>query len=479
MPAANNNQYLRRIPSVDEILNTTDVQALLLQFSHTMIVKAIHLLLTEKRNRMLSMKEPCQFEKELSLKTALPQIKAKIREIEAPSLKHVINASGIVVHTNLGRAPLAEDAVKAICGVAGCYSNLEFDLKEGKRGSRYDHVESLLRELSGSEAGLAVNNNAAAVLLCLSTLAQGKQVIISRGELVEIGGSFRIPDIMKQSGATLVEVGSTNRTHLRDYREAINEQTAIILKVHMSNYRIVGFSSEVGLSELNKLGSEHNIPVMFDMGSGNLIDSSFLGLTGDLTVQDTVKSGTDIITFSGDKLLGGPQAGIILGRDMFIQKIKRNPLARVVRIDKLTLAALESTLKNYAHNPEHIDNIPVIRMLAASESLLKKRAKKIVKAVKEQTPFQNVSLTRDTSQVGGGAYPLHDLPTWVVSIDPAPLALNEFENLLRTGTLPIVARISKERILLDMRTILPDEVSLIPGCIVEVAKSAKAQLQSH
>jgi L-seryl-tRNA(Ser) seleniumtransferase len=279
---------------------------------------------------------------------------------------------------------------------------------------------------------------------------------------------------MEQSGATLIEVGTTNRTHLRDYRKAINEQTALILRVHTSNYRIVGFTSEVEFSELCRLGKEHNIPVILDMGSGNLIHSASLGLRDEPIVQDAVKSDADIITFSGDKLLGGPQAGIIIGREKYIQTIKKNPLARALRIDKLTLAALEATLRTYVLTPEHIDDLPVMKMLMVSDSTLRKRAQRVVRAIKKQVPSFDASIMRDTSQVGGGAYPLHDLPTWVVSLNPSPLTVNEFEHYVRTCTPPIISRISKDRILLDMRTIFPEEISLIVQSIYEAEKSAKA-----
>ncbi len=473
MTELNKNKLLRKLPSVDEILNKPEICRFSDKFSRTITLRAVQSILAEKRSSIMSTKEPVTCVTKFQLSIRPEEIEKKINTLRQPSLKQVINATGIIVHTNLGRAPLSDAAVKAVCKAASHYSNLEYDINEGHRGLRYSHITSLLKELTGAEDGLVVNNNAAAVLLCLNTLAKDRQVIISRGELVEIGGSFRIPDIMNQSGAILVEVGTTNRTHPSDYTRAINDQTALILKVHRSNYKTVGFSSEVDLPELNQLGRENNIPVMFDMGSGNLVNASLLGLSDEPTVQDAVKAGTDITTFSGDKLLGGPQAGLIAGKNHFISRITENPLTRALRIDKLTLAALEATLRNYALNPEDIDSIPVIRMLVMSESLLKKRARKIVKAIQGLIPSLNISIDRDSSRVGGGAYPLHDIPTWVVSIDPTPLGVNEFEQLLRTAPIPLIARISKDRIILDMRTIMPDEVSMIPGCIAEVTESAK------
>ena len=468
----NKNDYLRNIPSVDEIINRPEVSDLARRFSRSIIVKAVQRLLSERREKILSAPSLDQLENEVSLDEVVSQIETKINEISQLSLRRVINASGIIVHTNLGRAPLSEEAVEAIIGVARYYNNLEFDLESGRRGSRNDHTGSLLRELTGAENSLAVNNNAAAVLLCLNALAKGKEVIISRGELVEIGGSFRIPDIMHQSGATLVEVGTTNRTHPSDYRKAINEQTALILKVHTSNYRVVGFSSEVELSELVEIGGQYNIPVMFDMGSGNFIESSLSGLRDEPTVQDSLKSGVDVVTFSGDKLLGGPQAGIIAGKNICLKEIRKNPLLRALRIDKLTVAALEATLKNYILNPDSAGDIPVIGMLTVSDDMLRKRALKIKRKINKLVPALDVSVAQDASRVGGGAYPLHDLPTWVVSVNPSPLSVNEFECLLRKCTPPVISRISRERVLLDVRTLFQEEDSLVAGCVSNVLSEA-------
>ncbi len=459
------NEYLKNIPSVDEILRTTEVQELLLRFSRVLVVKAIQLVLEEKRKMILSKTDESNFEKGRLSDVSAQLIEAKIAEITQPSLKRVINASGIIVHTNLGRAPLCEEAIASVVEVARYYSNLEFNLVKGERGNRYSHVEGLLKEITGAEAGFVVNNNAAAVLLCLNTLATGKEVIISRGELIEIGGSFRIPEIMSQSGAKLVEVGTTNRTHLRDYQEAINEQTAVILKAHTSNFRVVGFTAEVEVSDLNTLGREYDIAVMLDMGSGNLVKAASFGLRDEPIAQDAVKSGMDIVTFSGDKLLGGPQAGIILGKKKYIQALRRNPLSRALRIDKLTLAALEATLRTYVFKPEHIDDLPVMRMLMASESVLKKRARTLTRLLAKHNTDLAVAVVKDNSQVGGGAYPLDDVPTWAVAIDPSPMTVNDFEYLLRTCNPPIISRISKDKVLLDMRTVFPDEISLIAESI--------------
>jgi L-seryl-tRNA(Ser) seleniumtransferase len=465
------NYFLRKIPSVDEILKKTEEEGEL-RYPRSAVVKAVQTLLEEKRRKILSMEDITAIKEDMLFDLPAAHIKTKIEEMIHPSMKRVINATGIIVHTNLGRAPLSEQALQAIEHAGRYYTNLEFDLENARRGSRYSHVDGLLRELTKSDAAFVVNNNAAAVLLCLNTLANAQEVLVSRGELIEIGGSFRIPEIMKQSGAELVEVGATNRTHLHDYRNAITDRTALIFKAHTSNYRIVGFSSEVDLPELKKLGEEHDIPVMLDMGSGNFLGSQLSGLKGEPTVQEVVRHNIDLITFSGDKLLGGPQAGIIIGSEKYIQMIRKNPLTRALRIDKLTLAALEATLKSYILNSEHIDEIPVINMLMIPQDVLKKRAQKIVKNIKRRFPSLDVSILQDTSQVGGGAYPLHDLPTWAVSINPAAFTANEFETLLRKGTPPVIARISKEHVLLDMRTIFPDEVSLISDSILTIMKTS-------
>lgn len=463
------NNRLRKIPSVDETVRNTGVRDLIPRYGRTLVVRAVQALLEEARKTILADDTGPDSDTALPQDIRAARVEEKINALARPSLQRVINATGIIIHTNLGRAPLSEEAISHMVAAARHYSNLEFALADAGRGSRNDHVEYLLQDLTGAEAGLVVNNNAAAVLLCLNTLAREKEVIISRGELIEIGGSFRIPDIMQQSGAVLVEVGTTNRTHLADYERAISEKTGLIMQAHTSNYRIVGFTAELSLPELIRLGNKHAVPVMYDMGSGNLMNPALLGLADEPTVQDAVKTGAQLITFSGDKLLGGPQAGIIVGKRQYIQMLRKNPLSRALRIDKLTLAALEATLQTYLLKPEQTDTIPVIRMLMTPESTFKKRAQRIVRAVKKKMPSLDLAIVRDTSQVGGGAYPLHDLPTWAVAINPAPSSANDFEHRLRTGAPPVIARISRDRVLLDLRTIAPPEDRLAAQCILGAA----------
>lgn len=464
------NKLLRNIPSVDEIIRNQVVIELFEEFPRTMILNAVKLILDERRKEILNPVSSDQVNLDKVKMVNKQEIIQKISLMKELSLKRVINATGIILHTNIGRAPLSEEAVNAVLEAAKYYSNLEYDISTGKRGKRYTHVKSLLQDITGAESGIIVNNNAAAVLLCLSTFAKGSEVIISRGELIEIGGSFRIPEIMEQSGAILVEVGSTNRTHIEDYKNAITERTKMILKVHTSNYRVVGFTSEVGLDELNKLAKDHNLPLLLDMGSGNFMPAEELGLKDEPTVQDEVLNGADIVTFSGDKLLGGPQAGIIVGKNEYINRLEKSPLNRALRIDKLTLAALEATLKAYVLSGEAASKIPVIKMLKMSEDELKNRADHIVRTVKKQGSVFELSVCKDSSQVGGGAYPLHDIPTYVVSLDSSPVSVNSFETMLRSLNPPVIARIKNNRVLFDMRTLLDDEINILPALICSLGQ---------
>ncbi|MGC8809988.1 MAG: L-seryl-tRNA(Sec) selenium transferase [bacterium] len=442
--------YLRNLPAVHELLRHPRLQGYLKNFSKELIVQAIRLTLNQKRDEILKSALPPQIAQE----DLIPLIEKEITRIVRPHLRPVINATGVVLHTNLGRAPLGKEVLKNIYLVAQGYSNLEFDLQLGERGSRYTHVEEILCQITGAEAALVVNNNAAAVLLALNTLAAGKEVVVSRGELVEIGGSFRIPDVMKKSGANLKEVGTTNRTHLHDYEQAINEKTALLLKVHTSNFRILGFTAEVSLKDLVKLGRSKDLPVMQDLGSGCLLDLSRYGLPQEPTVQEALRAGADLVTFSGDKLLGGPQAGIILGQRKYVDLIKKNPLNRAVRIDKLTLAGLEATLRIYLDHEKALAQIPVLKMLIYSESELKKRAKRLQRAIaQELSSLCQVQIKKENSPVGGGSLPLHQLPTWVVALRPFKISISEMEKRLREQEPPIIARIQQDEILLDLRTI--------------------------
>jgi L-seryl-tRNA(Ser) seleniumtransferase len=390
------------------------------------------------------------------------------KEYETPSLKRVINATGVVVHTNLGRSPLSEEAAEAILKVSKWYSNLEYDLGKGKRGSRYVHVEEILKEITGAEGALVVNNNAAAVLISLNTLAKGKEVIVSRGELVEIGGSFRIPEVMSWAGCILKEVGTTNKTHLHDYERAIGENTALLLKVHKSNYYMEGFTKEVSAKELVSLAAKYGLLVMEDLGSGCFVDFFQYGLIKEPTVQEVVKSGVDVVTFSGDKLLGGPQAGIILGKKEIIKEIRSNPLNRALRIDKLTLAGLEATLRLYRCEELAIKKIPILRMILKSEAELKREAQRLKRVISRQW-LKSISckIFRTSGKTGGGALPKLELPSYAVGLycEKPPQWIQE---RLRARNIPIIGRIEEDAFLLDVRCLFPEDYPEIAKAVKEL-----------
>lgn len=459
-------KFLRSIPSIDELLRTDTAKELLGSYSRRMFVEKARETLSAIRESIKKAKEEEINKIEISTEKLLNSINISLEDYSRLSLSRVINATGVILHTNLGRALLPEAAVKNLTRIAEGYTNLEYDLKKGERGSRYDHISEILSKLTTAEDSLVVNNNAGAVLLCLQTLAKGKEVIVSRGELIEIGGEFRIPDIMKASGAILREVGTTNRTHLKDYISAINENTALILKVHTSNYRILGFASQISARELKDVGEQYNLPVMEDLGSGSFIDLRPLGLGYEPTVQEVVKSGIDIITFSGDKLLGGPQAGIILGKKKYIEAIKKNTLNRALRIDKFTLAGLEATLKLFLDENQAIRKIPTLRMLSLNEKDLRKRANRILRSLSDNVKKQfYISLKKDLSEVGGGALPLEQLPGIVISIASDKIPTNTIEEFFRYYQPPIIGRIKEDNFILDLRTVQKKEYPVLISAI--------------
>lgn len=454
---------LRLIPKVDEFMRWVGV---LPDVPEALIKAAVREVLDEKRSAILAGKDVK--EDVLTQKGLMPVFNKKLKQKLTPNFRTVINATGVVVHTNLGRSLLPKTAMEMILDRGFRYSNLEFDLATGKRGSRYSLVEDILCELTGAEAALVVNNNAAAVLLVLESLAAGKEVIVSRGQLVEIGGSFRIPDVMAKSGAKLVEVGATNRTHLRDYENAITEETALLLKVHTSNFKVIGFTSEVELPDLVSLGVQHGLPVMEDLGSGSFVDLSKFGLRKEPTVQEVLKAGVDVVTFSGDKLLGGPQAGLILGKKEIVERVKKNPMNRALRIDKFTLAGLEAVLRIYYDEEKALREIPTLAMLAAPLETVAKRAKRLLRRIKRPlTDACECEIVTTNSRVGGGALPEQNLPTKAVVLVPKAKSLNQLENDLRNLSLPIIGRIEDERYLLDMRTVADDEVAMLAAGLFE------------
>ena len=452
---------LRMLPGVDYILELSKADPFYNDIPKSVLVRSIRSVVENLRTIIMDGEQDITKIK-LPDSIILERVKNRVNQAMTSNLKRVVNATGIVVHTNLGRSLLAQDALENLLSIASRYSNLEFDLSKGKRGSRYSCVEDILCELSGSQAAMVVNNNAGAVLLCLETLSRGKKVIVSRGELVEIGGSFRIPDVMAKSGAVLKEVGTTNRTHFHDYETAIEHDTGLLLKVHKSNFSVVGFSSEVSLEELVTLGATYQIPVMEDLGSGTFVDFSKYGLLKEPTVQESVAAGVDVVTFSGDKLLGGPQAGIIVGKKDLIDKIKKNPITRALRIDKLTLAALEITLRYYRNIDREMDSIPTLRMITLPLGHIEKRAKELAKLMENAgDPRISVCLVDVFSRPGGGAFPLQKLPSKGVGVKIQGVSANDVEEKMRGNDIPIIGRIEEDRFIMDLRTIQDDELHII------------------
>lgn len=450
-------EQLRDLPSVDQLLQMQKVRDLIAEYGRSQTVEAIRGELAELRTRLRPADHntaPGRAPK-MTQEDILAAVQRRLAQMMTPSLVPVINATGVVLHTNLGRAPLSRAAIDAIRSVSLGYSNLEFDLKKGARGSRLVHAEALLCRLTGAEAALVVNNNAASLLLALTALARRKRVLIARSQLVEVGGGFRIPDVMSQSGAKLVEVGTTNRVHPRDYEEALLEPAAMVMRAHHSNFKIIGFTTEPSLAELVALSHKQNIPVLDDLGSGTFLDTARFGLTHEPTVRESLAAGADLVCFSGDKLLGGPQAGILIGKAEFIAKLKKHPLARAVRADKLCLAALSATLLHYLKD-EAEREIPIWMMISQTPDQLQSRAY----AWKDELGVGEV--IHGESTVGGGSLPEEMLPTWLLALQvPQP---NRFLALLRTCSPPVIARVDAERVVFDPRTVLPDEeAALLTG----------------
>ena len=453
---------LRRLPSVDQLLRVLGDRAELAAVPRARLTATVRDVIERERERVRGGATAADAG---VLATRVVEV---TRRAGVFSLRPVVNATGVVLHTNLGRALLSPLAVERLVAAAAGYSNLELDVATKERGSRYSHVEPLLRRLSGAEDALVVNNNAAAVLLALETLASGKDVIVSRGELIEIGGEFRIPDIMRRSGARLVEVGATNRTHLRDYADAIGPDTALLLKVHSSNYRVVGFTAAVSSRELAELGRARGVPVMEDLGSGSFVDLRPHGFPYEPTVPEVVAAGVDVVTFSGDKLLGGPQAGIIVGGRAFMSRLKKNPLNRALRIDKLTLAALEATLYAFeAGDPR--ETVPTLRMLTEPLADVRARARRLVRLLPATVRARlGARIVQDEAQVGGGALPTVVLPTAAVAVGTAELPAQALDDALRAGDPAVIGRIADDRLLLDCRTILAAQVPALARALAGV-----------
>jgi L-seryl-tRNA(Ser) seleniumtransferase len=457
---------LRALPSVDALLVSVEQHETLRTIPRRRLVEVVRQVLGAERRRVL---EAAGAAAAADAETLGRRVIAQLSERGPFSLGPVINGTGVVLHTNLGRALLSPLAQERLLSVAGAYSNLEMDLARKERGSRYAHVEGLLRRLTGAPASLVVNNNAAAVLLALESLARGKEVIVSRGELIEIGGEFRIPDIMRRSGAVLREVGTTNRTHLKDYASAIGPETALILKVHTSNYRVVGFTADVSSRELAELGRAKDVPVMEDLGSGCFVDLHRHGFPHEPTVPDVVASGVDLVSFSGDKLLGGPQAGIVVGRADLVERLTKNPLNRALRIDKFTVAALEGTLYAYEAGTA-LETIPALRMLTEPLASIRRRARGLLRRLPARTRAAlGAQVTETRSQVGGGALPTVELPTAALALGHPARPAHELDETLRSGRPPVLGRLVDDRLLLDCRTILAHDVAALAQRLIALA----------
>lgn len=457
----------RLIPKVDEILEYDKIKELLEHMPRKLVVDSIREEIDSLRKDIMENKVD-EEEVNRRIKILVDLVIERSNKKASYKLKRVVNATGVILHTNLGRALINKEVMENVVDIASNYSNLEFDIEKGERGSRYSHLKEILVEITGAEDAMVVNNNAAAVLLVLSTMAKGREVIVSRGELIEIGGSFRIPDVMEQSGATLKAVGTTNKTHLYDYENAINENTAALMKVHTSNYRVLGFTSSVSTEELYTLKEKYDIPLIEDLGSGVLVDLSQFGLEYEPTVQDSIKRGVDIVTFSGDKLLGGPQAGIIVGKKKYIDEMKKNPLTRAFRVDKFCIAALEATLRLYLDQRVALEKIPTLKMLSMTLDELEGKAKRLHGELTNRIKNENCSfqIVDSYSEVGGGSLPLEKLPTKCIMISLKGLSTAEFEKALREYDIPIITRIYKDNIFMDLRTVREDEFHIIADGIL-------------
>ena len=455
---------LRAIPKVDRLLQSPEIQPLIATHSRAEVLRTVRRVLDDLRQAAGRLDATA-----LGVEAICERVVEALDRRAQPYYRRVVNGTGVILHTGLGRAVLAPEAVAALAALAPYPQRLEIDLESGQRGGRDEGCARLLRELTGCEDATIVNNNAAATLLLLAAMARGKEVVLSRGELVEIGGSFRIPDVMNESGAVLVEVGTTNRTHLRDYRAAIGETTGMILKVHTSNYRVLGFTAEVEIEELVALGREHGIPVAHDLGSGCAVDLAGHGFTSEPLLRRSVAAGADLVCCSGDKLLGGPQAGIILGRKEAVERCRRHPLFRAVRPGRLVYTALEATLRLYSAGEEAFDRVPVLRQLTATAESLRPRARRLARRLAD-CPGMAVSVVRCASQAGSGALPARDIESWGVRVVPASRPVADFAAALRTGDPAVLARVQEDAVLFDVRTLSDEEIEIVVARVRELAR---------
>jgi len=467
MPSEARQELLRGLPAVSEALGDPRAAEWLTRHPRPLVVRAIQEALAAARQAILEAETDQQAARqEAGLEALLADAERRLAPLSRPSLRSVINATGIIVHTGLGRSLLADEAVEALVRSARSYTNLELDLDTGERGSRQAHLEGLLCQLTGAEAALVVNNNAAAVLLTLNSLAEGREVIVSHGQLVEIGGAFRLPEIVVKSGCRLVAVGTTNRTRLADYERAITEHTGALLRVHHSNFRIVGFTEEAPLCQMARLAHEWALPLLDDLGSGALVDLSPHGLGREPLAQESVMAGADIVTFSGDKLLGGPQAGIILGRKELLARIRENPLARAVRIEKLTIGALEATLRLYLDPEAVLTSVPTLACATQPADAVRRRAVSLRRRLRNvPQDAAEFEIVPTESAVGGGALPGQTISSWALAVRLGCCSAQDLAARLRAGDPPVIGRVQDERLLLDLRTVRPDELGLLAAVL--------------
>lgn len=457
-------ELLRRIPSVEQLLEHHRTQCLLSQFPRWIVGEAIRSVTSLLRERILS----GEATKMPEMEDLIEQVERHCRRIGLRGIRKVINGTGILIHTNLGRSLISPQARRAIDEIAGYYSSLEIDLESGKRISRLTHLEMLLTKIIGCQAATVVNNNAAAVLIVLNTVAEGKEVIVSRGELIEIGGSFRLPEVMKKSGAIMVEVGTTNKTRVDDYRNALTPRTAAILKVHRSNFKMIGFVESVEIGVLAEIARSRNIVLIEDLGSGALFDFSKFGLEHEPMPQESLKQGADLVTFSGDKLLFGPQAGIIVGKKDLVDRIKSNPLARALRLDKLTIAGLEETLRHYLEPDGLVNALPMLRMIAIPTVELWRRAENIKRQVEAALGSQAIGISKERAEVGGGSLPGVTVESVAIEVSKSGTSPDDLCYRLRMCEPPVITRISNDRVLIDLRTVLPEQDQTLAEKLIEV-----------
>ena len=462
----NKNMLYRNIPKVDVLLEDDNIISLIEKYNRDVVVDVIREEIEKIREEIKISDDFYSIENKIN--NLVKNIVSGVEKTYSYNIRKVINGTGTILHTNLGRSIISKKHADYLSEIVTSYSNLEYNLEEGKRGERYSHFEKLICKITGAESAMAVNNNAAAVMLVLSSMANEKEVIVSRGELVEVGGKFRIPDVMKSSNAHLIEIGTTNKTHLEDYEDAITENTGALLKVHTSNFKILGFTESVSIKELCDLGKEKDIPVIEDIGSGVLVNLSKYGLEYEPTVQDSIKAGVDVVSFSGDKLLGGPQAGIIVGKKKYIDKMKKNPLTRAFRIDKFTATILEMIFKEYLNEEDAIKNIPTLSLITREFDEIEKNAYILFEKLKELKEVANIYVEDTLSQIGGGSLPVERLKSKCVSIKPKNMSTASLEEKLRLNENPVVGRISDDKLIFDMRTILNDEIDVLSQKIISI-----------